>query len=385
MVKMNKAVNLILFLAAAFLFLPFFCYANELIGQEDIMIPESKYDVINNEILTEPVKSDIPLIEQKQIPVILYEYTKYEEAPADTYEGFNENIDKRTEQYQIFDTNEADVKLMVMPPISDYVKDTETGTWLKTYKTTNFDEVFGATDKILKHFIKTTYALDETINSFTCGRFQGSTCVVGATEEMYLSGSAYETCFKGIVEFDVPDLGTYTQNSLEFHATSWDSSSGHTIKAYTETYDTGGSCDCSAMTGDTEVGSWVIANNTSDEVDLSNLETESNQTYQLVFINQSSGNDYSAYHCSGAHIVLNYTEGGGETSSTTQERITGDWTDELTVITGYTEHYDTSTTTPDWTEKHYYHIPFIVWIIITTISLFIMDRIIIEFLIRWRR
>jgi len=51
--------------------------------------------------------------------------------------------------------------------------------------------------------------------------------------------------------------------------------------------------------------------------------------------------------------------------------------DDLTVITGRTEHYETSTT-PDWIEYHYYRIPFFLWYIFYSLSIFILGFLVIE-------
>lgn len=56
---------------------------------------------------------------------------------------------------------------------------------------------------------------------------------------------------------------------------------------------------------------------------------------------------------------------------------------DLTIITGITEHYSSSSVLTSF-ELHYYHIPFIFWIIIAVVSLWVATRLILEFIIRWR-
>jgi len=58
---------------------------------------------------------------------------------------------------------------------------------------------------------------------------------------------------------------------------------------------------------------------------------------------------------------------------------------DLSIICGMTQHYESTTTEPDWVEYHYYHIPFFVWLIIATVSLWIGNRILLELLIRWQQ
>jgi len=52
--------------------------------------------------------------------------------------------------------------------------------------------------------------------------------------------------------------------------------------------------------------------------------------------------------------------------------------DDLTVITGRTEHWETSTTSPDWYEYHYYRIPFFLWYIFYSVVAFILGFLVIE-------
>lgn len=57
---------------------------------------------------------------------------------------------------------------------------------------------------------------------------------------------------------------------------------------------------------------------------------------------------------------------------------------DLTIIAGLTEHYESTTTAPDWVEVSYYHIPFFAWLIIAIALILIFYRLIIELLIRFR-
>jgi len=52
--------------------------------------------------------------------------------------------------------------------------------------------------------------------------------------------------------------------------------------------------------------------------------------------------------------------------------------DDLTVITGRTDHYESTTTAPDWTEYHYYRIPFFLWYMLWTAIGFILTYLVIE-------
>jgi len=73
------------------------------------------------------------------------------------------------------------------------------------------------------------------------------------------------------------------------------------------------------------------------------------------------------------------------TATTTLETIDDlNYSGDISIISGITKHYETSTLTPDWVETHYYHIPFFVWILFYLLVVFIFSRIIIELIIRWR-
>lgn len=58
--------------------------------------------------------------------------------------------------------------------------------------------------------------------------------------------------------------------------------------------------------------------------------------------------------------------------------------DDLSVVTGYTEHFESSTTTPDYYEITYFHVPqFIVAFYLLILGWF-FSRLLIEFIKRWK-
>lgn len=57
---------------------------------------------------------------------------------------------------------------------------------------------------------------------------------------------------------------------------------------------------------------------------------------------------------------------------------------EIGLITGYTGNYSASGTLLSY-ETHYYTVPFFVWVVIGSITLFLFSRIIKEFLKRWQK
>jgi len=59
--------------------------------------------------------------------------------------------------------------------------------------------------------------------------------------------------------------------------------------------------------------------------------------------------------------------------------------DEIGLITGYIEHHTGTSTEIDSYDTVYYTIPFFIWFVIAYISIFLMARITIEFIKRWKR
>jgi len=61
------------------------------------------------------------------------------------------------------------------------------------------------------------------------------------------------------------------------------------------------------------------------------------------------------------------------------------YTDDLTMITGITETYSTSSPTSTGYTLSYYHMPFLYWVVLATVFIYISERIIKEILIRYRQ
>lgn len=94
--------------------------------------------------------------------------------------------------------------------------------------------------------------------------------------------------------------------------------------------------------------------------------------------------------CNGEETCEDCPEDCGECEQETGTTTISDlpelpFVDDLTVITGRSEHYETSTTTPDWIEYHYYRIPFILWFIICSILLYATHFIGKVLITRWHK
>ena len=59
--------------------------------------------------------------------------------------------------------------------------------------------------------------------------------------------------------------------------------------------------------------------------------------------------------------------------------------DDYSIWTSYAEHYTGTSSEPDYYIVDYYYSPFIVWLIIAGVLLWVIDRIYIEYKIRWRK
>lgn len=118
--------------------------------------------------------------------------------------------------------------------------------------------------------------------------------------------------------------------------------------------------------------------------------------YTYDILNSSpSGNLFTGFSNSGTsgtnqdpYILVEYYNPTEEeetptaTSTPVLVACTPEVNNELSVITGCSISNDGTATT---TTSYVYHIPFIVWIILAILMLFIGERIILEFIIRWRR
>lgn len=58
---------------------------------------------------------------------------------------------------------------------------------------------------------------------------------------------------------------------------------------------------------------------------------------------------------------------------------------DLTIITNIGEYYETSTTSPDSYHISYIHIPFLFYVVIAVVSIYLFNRLLLEFIIRWRQ
>lgn len=99
----------------------------------------------------------------------------------------------------------------------------------------------------------------------------------------------------------------------------------------------------------------------------------------LVYYSEYTGTDHDPY------IEIGYTS-EEIISTSTELQLDQPWySSDLTIIKGKTEIYTTSSTTPSEIRYHYYHVPFFAWIIFATGIIIIGSRIILEFIIRFRR
>lgn len=130
--------------------------------------------------------------------------------------------------------------------------------------------------------------------------------------------------------------------------------------------------------------------NSTDDVKLFVRHENDYENNPTTYVNthfyssESTGTTYDPY----LEIIFEEEEEEEETAtSTTSTIIPGDlpFLDDITIITGLTEHYESSTTSPDYFEMHYYRIPFIGFLVFAFIFLYIGSRVLLELIIRWRK
>lgn len=104
----------------------------------------------------------------------------------------------------------------------------------------------------------------------------------------------------------------------------------------------------------------------------------------------STGNDLTNNNSITFSTDVPFTGSTGTSTATSTIQFTTspddlDFIDDIGIITGLTIHYETSTTTADWYEKHYYRIPLVYILIFWFLFLYVGGRILLEFIIRWRQ
>jgi len=104
-----------------------------------------------------------------------------------------------------------------------------------------------------------------------------------------------------------------------------------------------------------------------------------------IYFSEQTGTDKDPY------LLLTVTEGEEEeeepTATSTSIAVPCDmnYSTDLTIITGCTEIYTDSTTTPSETRYTYYHIPFFYLVLIYAVVFPLLMRFLIEIIISWRR
>lgn len=107
--------------------------------------------------------------------------------------------------------------------------------------------------------------------------------------------------------------------------------------------------------------------------------------YARVYFSEYTGTNRDPYiEVSWASTTPDPPAGGSTTTTSTLD-LDIPYNNDLGHIVGITEHYESSSTTPDWVRYHYFHIPFLLWIIFAVPLLWVASRFIIEWLIRLRK
>lgn len=91
----------------------------------------------------------------------------------------------------------------------------------------------------------------------------------------------------------------------------------------------------------------------------------------------TSSNDLTAYNSPVFSTDVPSVTNCNEQAATSTEEINTSITiwNDIGIISGITEHYETSSTSPDWVERHTYHIPFFIILILWLVIAFIASKI----------
>jgi len=115
---------------------------------------------------------------------------------------------------------------------------------------------------------------------------------------------------------------------------------------------------------------------------------DNNGTDQTVNNNDLTNNNSVTFQSASLPFTIDCTIEEEETpTATTTTILPQDLRayNDISIISGYIEHYTTSTTTPSEIEHWIFHIPFLLWIVVCIPVFFIAYRITIELIIRFRK
>jgi len=237
----------------------------------------------------------------------------------------------------------------------------------------------GGTDQLFRNFLSfDTSSLDETdciaaavVNLYQTSSFSGdpTMCIIDTSQENPSSLTAND--FDNAVFTAISDCPAIVQTQYN----------NFTLTDY----------DAINLTGNTTIGLFL-------EEDITNT-SQSAHSYARFYMSEQTGTANDPYitvtmeacatscgdaECNGAETCADCAEDCGACAGTTTppadltEMPTLPLVDDLAVITGRTEHYESTTTEPDWIEYHYYRIPFFFWYILYSIFAFILGYLMIE-------
>lgn len=114
-----------------------------------------------------------------------------------------------------------------------------------------------------------------------------------------------------------------------------------------------------------------------------NIPTSANRTYTGFYFSETSGTLSDPY----LEIGTYSEESTSTPEATSSELVASDMEifNDLGFITAYTEHYESSSTQPDWVEKHIIHIPQAIIYLLLILFLWTSKYIIAFFSSKWRK
>lgn len=345
---------------------------------------------------------------------ILYTYEKQPSIDTSNF-IFDENGNSNTEK--ISDTQYKIYSNIILTIENEEIKQIDHGiTDLETWNTLQIETLEDKINKLWTSPLanaQTYYPSDNVVIGNTDSSVW-STCRAQTTgnltrnqEDFWLGVSFSSPWYyinRGYFNFSIPalDSNSYVNEAtMNLYITSNPTSSSNNVFAFTEStaQDTIVADDMNNWT-DTKISEEVASNAFTTSAynvwDLNSTgidEIASSSIFKLAFRNKNDYdnlaptsnyqiNIYSAYRTGTANdpyltLTLASSTPGEEptaTTTATSTYIMGATSTNLAIITSWTEDGMT-----------YYYVPFLIWLLFAIIGLFIFNRLMIEFLIRWRK
>jgi len=385
-------------------------------------------------LYTEDPKTNLPIKGELKT---FYTYPSQEEVAQESYDQYNEDLTKRTDTTQTFINSQTDQRILRVYSAPIYTKQKDT--WYRVEKSYADPDVFqiekGLIDKQILEKPISFWSAPNAIAQTTITTNWDDTTLLGdsatTNNNTYLYINIYSlvagTTRRGFIQYTMPadpddTCGTSTINKVELFLRGGSRTYTGELQLYqisrTDTsisqatwnvYKTASNWATAGAMGAGDYVNTIIDSAPAPAADTwtsfqllgagttNAISTDWNETERILLKytaeNVNDGNNicsdnYDSVTCLSSevpYVEITYTpaECEEEEATTTPPADLSELpllplVDDLTVITGRTEHWETSTTSPDWYEYHYYRIPFFLWYIFYSVVAFILGFLVIE-------